>query len=1060
MNLRKASRGRFGAFVIWVVVIGFGLGVLLLFIPNLSSSLNSTNQVQQKESAIVVNGDKISEADFDQALNATIDNYTRFYGQFGQDFTQRLQGADGAHYRLELSSQVVDQLTRQKLLEQEVRARKVKVSDVEVEAAAKVQLENILTQNKLTEQEADDRLRASGSSLRQFKANLKKQVSDQLEQDELKKTIVGDQTPNDEELIAFAKENASRYTSIVEAADPTDEDIQQYYDANQDKYLQVKAQHILVKVAQDAPEEEVQAAKAKIEDIKRRLDEGADFTELATNESDDAAAAAKGGDLGYFGAGQMVKPFEEVAFAMEPGQISDPVRTQFGFHIIKVEDKKVKPLDEVRSQIKDTLLKAKKDDALNALLDKASNGDKDALAKLHDKVESDYVTQKENDKFEEWVKGITDKATIEIKLPTVLAFRLEADNPDGALAAYEKIKQEGTSSDPYLDYYIGQLYQKRHSDSSAKLAKLQDKETLSPEEEQEVKSLTAEVESDREQAAKNLLSVAQGSSTRDLKLFGDVIDLGDDSPQVRYSYALAMLQDNDRSGAIAQLKKALEKDDSYAPAHTLYADLMVQQSNFEIAVEHYQKALDNTDPKNRSYSSIQLKLAQALLGDEQFKPSQALFETILAREEKNTSALTGLGDLYFAQEDYPNAEKYYKQSLAISPRADVRVKLGNTYLNTQQYDKATSEFEAAQKRDSYSIDSYRGLGEVLEAQGKNDKALEQYREGAKRARGYEQSRDINERILTLDPQDLKTRFKLANLYKTQHVFQRAIDHYNTILEQDPNSFAAYTGLAESYDGRAEYSTAKTYYQSALTVEGLSADDQIKTYESLLETEKKIVGFDNTPGPDGLDALFQLTKLYLDKGDTDKAKAKLAKLKSYDPTFRQDDAAQLQQQLDDFLANKPGKAVDVLEATHVTPGQDHAAYNSTPPTSGPHYANDADWGIHTAPVENELQVHNLEHGGIVIQYKPDLDADTVSQLLDLVRELGPTYKKLILAPYPGLDSAIALTAWGRIDKFERFNAGRIRDFVKAYVDQGPEKVGYDGSDWWTQNDQSGDNQAGG
>ncbi len=109
---------------------------------------------------------------------------------------------------------------------------------------------------------------------------------------------------------------------------------------------EVRARHILVKSEEEA------------RDIIKQLKAGADFTELA-KKSSDGPSAQTGGDLGYFSRGQMVKPFEDVAFALQAGQISDPVKTEFGWHVIKVEDKRNRPLpsfDEVKDQLMASLV--------------------------------------------------------------------------------------------------------------------------------------------------------------------------------------------------------------------------------------------------------------------------------------------------------------------------------------------------------------------------------------------------------------------------------------------------------------------------------------------------------------------------------------------------------------------------------------------------------------------------------------------------------------------------------------------------------------------------------
>jgi peptidyl-prolyl cis-trans isomerase C len=112
---------------------------------------------------------------------------------------------------------------------------------------------------------------------------------------------------------------------------------------------EVRARHILVKTEEEA------------KDIVKQLKAGADFNELA-KKSSDGPSAQTGGDLGYFSRGQMVKPFEDVAFSLQKGQISDPVQTEFGWHVIKVEDKRTRPLpsfDEVKDQLMASLVQTK-----------------------------------------------------------------------------------------------------------------------------------------------------------------------------------------------------------------------------------------------------------------------------------------------------------------------------------------------------------------------------------------------------------------------------------------------------------------------------------------------------------------------------------------------------------------------------------------------------------------------------------------------------------------------------------------------------------------------------
>jgi hypothetical protein len=121
-------------------------------------------------------------------------------------------------------------------------------------------------------------------------------------------------------------------------------------------------------------------------------------------------------------------------------------------------------------------------------------------------------------------------------------------------------------------------------------------------------------------------------------------------------------------------------------------------------------------------------------------------------------------------------------------------------------------------------------------------------------------------------------------------------------------------------------------------------------------------------------------------------------------------------------------VPILPSPHVPAGIPHPPYNSDPPTSGPHAPGLARWGVYTEPVPKELQVHNLEDGGVVIQYSCQDCSDLVKQLT----AIADRYDRIILAPYAGLDRKIALTAWGRIDKFDEFDEARIVTFIKAHI----------------------------
>ena len=183
--------------------------------------------------------------------------------------------------------------------------------------------------------------------------------------------LVGSVTVTDEDVQKFFTENQEQYREpervrikliefkpdeIAKQISPTDAEVQAYYDAHIDEYRrpdEVHARHILFKVAPDASDADKAAARQQAEAVLTKAKGGEDFQELAKQYSQDTNAVS-GGDLGQFGRGVMAPAFEQAAFALQPGQISDIVETPFGLHIIKLEEKlpaRTQSLDEVRATI-------------------------------------------------------------------------------------------------------------------------------------------------------------------------------------------------------------------------------------------------------------------------------------------------------------------------------------------------------------------------------------------------------------------------------------------------------------------------------------------------------------------------------------------------------------------------------------------------------------------------------------------------------------------------------------------------------------------------------------
>jgi peptidyl-prolyl cis-trans isomerase D len=244
-----------------------------------------------------------------------------------------------------------------------------------------------------------------------------------LSQDELRKGL----HPTEEELKAYYTRNQARYkdsipekrklqyafldkNGIMAQAQVTPADLQGYYDQHKDQYRvpeEVKVSHILIKTpaaGADGKVEEkaVEEARKKAEDVLKQVKAGAKFEDLAKKYSDDPGSAKKGGDLGWIGRGRTVPEFEKVAFSQGKGKISDLVRSSYGFHIIRTEDKHeahVKTLDEVKAEIEPLIRQQKAarvlENAGNALLDQArSQGlEKAAAARGLNVITTDFVSR-------------------------------------------------------------------------------------------------------------------------------------------------------------------------------------------------------------------------------------------------------------------------------------------------------------------------------------------------------------------------------------------------------------------------------------------------------------------------------------------------------------------------------------------------------------------------------------------------------------------------------------------------------------------------------------------
>ncbi len=271
------------------LIITAALLVALLYIPTAWAADTKVAEV---------NGVIITQKDFEQAMNSVQQNIMHQTGQ----------PMNPAQYA-EIRDEVLDNLINREVLYQETQRLEITVDDATVDQ----QLERVKGQFP---SEAEFKQMLTGMRMDETA------VRQQFRQDLSIQKLINDQ--------------------VVEAVKVPEEDVRAFYDGHPEHFeqsAQVQARHILLKVEPDADDAQKQAAREKLTDIQAQLKDGGDFAELASTHSD-CPSGQQGGDLGYFGKGQMVQPFEAAAFTLEAGETSDIVETRFGYHLIQVLDSK------------------------------------------------------------------------------------------------------------------------------------------------------------------------------------------------------------------------------------------------------------------------------------------------------------------------------------------------------------------------------------------------------------------------------------------------------------------------------------------------------------------------------------------------------------------------------------------------------------------------------------------------------------------------------------------------------------------------------------------------
>jgi len=372
-------------------VLMFGVAVIFIIASVfIYSGFKSGSLFSKAKIALKVNGYKITQQEYQNALRNKIDQMRR---QYGENFASMSRNID-------FEEQTTDELVQLALLRQQIDDFKMNVTNQEFSKAIIEEPDDLRMYQIYNSMGRADGYREDFKQRRGIQrfykiltdiaivtdAEIEQEYRRQNEKAKLKyiefsnRDFEDQVSVTDEQIAEYYEKHKEKYrkgdqvdikylkidpTKLEKTISISDSEINNYYTRNKENEFteeeEVKASHILFKVESDASEEEKDKVKAKAEEVLEEAKKpDADFAALAGEYSEDEGSAKKGGDLGFFKRGRMVPEFEEAAFNLESGKISDLVESQYGYHIIKVEEKKeedVKPLDEVRSEIQKKLAK-------------------------------------------------------------------------------------------------------------------------------------------------------------------------------------------------------------------------------------------------------------------------------------------------------------------------------------------------------------------------------------------------------------------------------------------------------------------------------------------------------------------------------------------------------------------------------------------------------------------------------------------------------------------------------------------------------------------------------
>jgi len=410
-----------------------------------------------------MNGRPLYADGLQRELETVLAQYRQMYSQFGMDFDSLLVGASGKELSLTIRLEALSRLAAREVLADEADKQGISVSDAEVDARYETLYAQYLASRGQTEEEFAAYMDSVGGNMDEFVASARRSVRERLIIDALQAVVLDAIELSEGDVASYYEQNLDAYNEPEEVE--ASHILYGTNDADLQAYLEEHAEDFAVDgVTPDLSEisfEVIEAIRAEAEAALVDLRAGADFAEIA-RECSTCSSAPNGGQLGWFGRGQMVSEFEQAVFALEVGELSDVVETVYGFHII--------------------------------LKTGHREGTTVALADIIDQVRADAERAARDEAFTAWYQERTAEAVVQIANPLLAAMKQMSENVDEGLAALETLLDDPSIDEPYLPYLLGTAYEQKRMTLVSELTGLQEDEIDDTTQETEIANLQTEID--------------------------------------------------------------------------------------------------------------------------------------------------------------------------------------------------------------------------------------------------------------------------------------------------------------------------------------------------------------------------------------------------------------------------------------------------------------------------------------------------------------------------------------------------------------------------------------